>query len=230
MGHAGFDRLTYPGDEMMQLLYDKTNLSWTGFYLAPAPSQPYTGWMTKRALLSSMGWGFAPIYVGQQTQGRGSHIVTARQGSIDAGNAARLAQSAGFPANSVIYLDIEQSWTTSQTVIKNNQDYYKNWSQGIFERGYYPGVYCFPLIARALMKVDRRPLIWAINVNKFRTGTFRDPLPFPDPEGSGLSEANVWQLVQKSSLQVTNNAGRVLTVTPIDLDSADSEDPSRFIF
>jgi hypothetical protein len=47
MGHAGFDRLTYPGDDMMQLLYDKTNLSWTGFYLAPAPSQPYAGWMTK---------------------------------------------------------------------------------------------------------------------------------------------------------------------------------------
>lgn len=55
--HAGFDRLTYPGDAVMTALYDNTNLAWTGFYLAPAPSQPYTGWMTKAQTLRDMGWG-----------------------------------------------------------------------------------------------------------------------------------------------------------------------------
>ncbi len=57
---AGFDRLEYPGDDAMTWLIQHTNLRWTGFYLAPAPSQPYTGWMQKRAFLEELGWGFAP--------------------------------------------------------------------------------------------------------------------------------------------------------------------------
>ncbi len=94
---AGFDRLDYPGDTFMKTLYDETNLCWCGFYLAPAPSQGKgTSWMTKRSYLEQIGWGFAPLYLGQQTSGAGSHTVTAAQGKIDAQDAAKLAATAGF--------------------------------------------------------------------------------------------------------------------------------------
>jgi glycoside hydrolase-like protein len=39
---------------------------WVGYYLA-APCHRDASWMGKRATLNSMGWGFAVIYVGQQT-------------------------------------------------------------------------------------------------------------------------------------------------------------------
>src|SRR5690242_8977257 len=100
---AGFDRSTYPGDGQMTWLKQNTNLAWCGFYLAPAPSHANQSWMTKCAFLKGLGWGLAPIYVGQQTQtSHGSHNLTAAQGTADAQNAAMLAQQAGFPNNCVI--------------------------------------------------------------------------------------------------------------------------------
>src|SRR5262245_38171774 len=109
----GFDRSAYPGDNIMQLLRNAAHLDFTGFYLAPAPSHPDTSWMGKRAFLAGLGYGFAPVYVGQQQppppghQSPGSHIITAAQGTIDGKNATDLAGHAGFGPNSVIYLDIE---------------------------------------------------------------------------------------------------------------------------
>ncbi len=56
MGFAGFDSLAYPGDDVMAWLKANTNLSFVGFYLAPAPSRPTSKWMGRRALLASQGW------------------------------------------------------------------------------------------------------------------------------------------------------------------------------
>lgn len=61
--------------------------------------------MSKRAALAEQGWGFAPIYVGQQT---GSMKLTAEQGELDAQNAVTLAQRAGFSTGTYIYLDIQE--------------------------------------------------------------------------------------------------------------------------
>jgi hypothetical protein len=43
--------------------------SWTGYYL-PSPCHQDDGWSGKRATLTSMGYGLAVLYVGQQTWGR----------------------------------------------------------------------------------------------------------------------------------------------------------------
>src|SRR5262245_57667003 len=55
----GFDRLAYPGNDFMGLLRTQAQVAWTGFYLAPAPSQGNTSWMQKRAFLKDLGYGFA---------------------------------------------------------------------------------------------------------------------------------------------------------------------------
>src|SRR5690242_5129644 len=68
--HLGFDTFAYPGDDAMRawLTADKP-YRWVGYYL-PAPCHQDSSWEGKRPTLSSMGWGMAVIYVGQQTWGR----------------------------------------------------------------------------------------------------------------------------------------------------------------
>src|SRR6266550_7096444 len=68
--HLGFDTFAYPGDDAMRawLTADKP-YRWVGYYLS-APCHSDDSWEGKRDTLSSMGWGMAVIYVGQQTWGR----------------------------------------------------------------------------------------------------------------------------------------------------------------
>ncbi|MGH7652368.1 MAG: glycoside hydrolase domain-containing protein [Gemmatimonadaceae bacterium] len=65
--HAGFDTSLYPGDAAMTAwLKPGSPYEWVGYYLA-APCHRDASWMGKRSTLTSMGWGFAVLYVGQQT-------------------------------------------------------------------------------------------------------------------------------------------------------------------
>lgn len=69
-GHLGFDTGTYPGDKaMLAWRTGGAPYEWTGYYL-PSPCHPDEGWSGKRATLTSMGYGLAVVYVGQQTWGR----------------------------------------------------------------------------------------------------------------------------------------------------------------
>lgn len=67
--HLGFDTSKYPGDDAMQAWRDDGDYEWVGYYL-PAPCHKDTSWAGKRQTLSTMGWGLAVVYVGQQTWGR----------------------------------------------------------------------------------------------------------------------------------------------------------------
>src|SRR5579859_4599496 len=95
-GFAGFDTAFYPGDNQMAWLRANTNFVWCGYYLAPAPSHRDTSWMGNRATLSSQGWGIAPVYLGQQITGPGSHNPSAAQGATDGNDAADLMDGDGF--------------------------------------------------------------------------------------------------------------------------------------
>jgi hypothetical protein len=225
LGFAGVDRLGYPGDNLMQELWNTTNLTWTGFYLAPAPSQGNTGWMTKLAILRSMGWGFAPIYVGQQQpepNSPGSHNVSSSQGTLDAGNAIFLAVIAGFAPGSVLYLDIE----TGGPIQPGLADYYRSWVQGVIDGGFRAGVYCSFLLAKQFFAFDNRPVFWTFNLNKFRSGpqaVYQNPLPAPEPVFSSIEIAALWQLAQGAVL----NLPGIQTIQPVDLDSCSMRDPSQ---
>jgi hypothetical protein len=217
---AGIDRSDYPGDNTMQWLWDNTNLFWTGFYLGPAPSHPDTSWMGRRSFLKQVGWGLAPLYVGQQAQGRGSHIVTAAQGKIDGAHAASLARTAGFPGLSVLYLDMEQGPPLQQSAI----DYYRAWVQAVFDNNFYPAVYCSYLLAAKLMVADFRPLVWVFHIPRLG-GSFHNPYPESDTAKSGYSLATMWQLAQQVSID--GPSGKRLF--PFDLDSSSLRDPSTFL-
>lgn len=65
--HPGFDTSIYPGDPAMAAwIKPNSPYEWVGYYLA-APCHRDPSWMGKRSTLSSMGWGLAVLYVGQQT-------------------------------------------------------------------------------------------------------------------------------------------------------------------
>src|SRR5579871_3726261 len=218
MSYAGFDSLAYPGDAMMQWLKSHTNLSFVGFYLAPAPSQPYVGWMTTRPTLAAQGWGFAPLYVGQQEEGqRGSHNLNAAQGTADGQAAVGLMRTAGFPANSVVYLDCEQGGHASPAV----QAYVGAWVDAVASSSYKPGIYCSYTTAASLLAIRPNVCVWVWHITNPAPGpTF----PTPDPGSSGTSKAMVLQYFQNTSVNFPGAPAASLT---IDLDSSSVADPSK---
>src|SRR5689334_14208594 len=62
----GFDTGIYPGDAAMTAWrYPASPYYWAGYYL-PAPCHRDVTWTSKYSTLTSMGWGLAALYVGQQ--------------------------------------------------------------------------------------------------------------------------------------------------------------------
>lgn len=250
---AGIDSAQYPGDKVMTRLYYNTNLDWVGYYLI-SPwhlNGKHSEWTGKRAFLRKLGWGFAPTYVGQQQENnKGEDIVnaklTAKHGTQDGKTAAEEAKSEGFPIHSVIYLDIEGG----NKLRKDTTTYYTSWCQAVFDNHYYPGVYCGPAKAPALMKADSRPMVWIAAYRRshqtlsLKPASLEHPswteFPATDPSASGYAEANMWQWIGDSFFQETikdhhghrhhrrlkDDRGRFVQ---IDLNSSDLRDPSRFL-
>jgi hypothetical protein len=212
----GFDRSEYPGDNLMQRLRAEAQIDFTGFYLAPAPSHSNKGWMDKKAFLQGLGLGFAPVYVGQQQSPPGSTNLTAPQGTTDGLNATQLAATAGFPAGSVLYLDVETGPPAKPAFFV----YYKAWVQSVIDNGYKAGVYCSHHLAAAFIGADNRAVPWVFQLAAIG-GNFTPPLPRPDPSHSSFSGARVLQYAQNAQL----NLGATV-IKPVDLNTALTADPS----
>jgi hypothetical protein len=232
--HLGFDRLTYPGDSVMQSLWNSTPLAFVAAYLAPAPSQGYTGWMPAVPTLRAMGWGIAPVYVGQQAGGGpGSHTLTAAQGATDALDASMLAQSAGLDAGSVVYLDVE----LGGTLAPEQMAYIVAWVTAMNGGSYRPGVYCSfsQSAAQIVASVGDIP-VWAFHPVVAGPATIDLAAEgAPDPAGSGFGSALVWQ--HKMSLNgpvtlqwVDRDTGAASSLVTVDLDTAVCLDPSNPVF
>jgi hypothetical protein len=226
--HAGFDRLQYPGDDVMTALWQQTNLSWCGLYLAPAPSQPYTGWMTKVATLRAQGWGLAPVFVGQQAPGGpGSHTLTAAQGTTDAASAVALADQAVIGDGAVIYLDVEIGGGLAADIA----EYAHAWFAGVRASKYRAGTYCSYLkSADQLLAADPDIFLWVFNINKYKAAQTLDAngaIRRPDIVDSGVGYATAWQFLQGvPSISYNDAAGTAKTLANIDLDTATVLDPS----
>ncbi|MCD0247589.1 glycoside hydrolase domain-containing protein [Xanthomonas melonis] len=223
--YTGFDTDQFPGLPALDWLKNETSLAWCGYYLAPAPSHADTGWMGQRAALTAQGWGLAPVYLGQQTIGPGSHEANARQGSIDGAQAAALARAEGFPGGAVVYLDWEDGGSPPQAAI----DYIRMWIAALVEHGYSPGLYCSH--ARAVELLSRigpgpTPRVWAWRVSTAArhpyAGDIRHIQP-ADPAGCGYSQAILWQYEQDAVLSLP---GTPCDGLEVDLSYSSLADPS----
>ena len=218
-GHAGFDISGFPGAAEMSWLRQNTNLVWCGYYLGPAPSHGGTSWMGQRATLAGQGWGIAPLYVGQQVTGPGSHNSSLAQGHVDGSDAVTLLRAEGFPAGSSVYLDLENG----PPFVQAQQDYVAGWVDTVKGAGFQPGVYCSHLLAEAVHALRSDARIWAFKVST----NAPHPVPgtnFPDdhPAGSGYTGAFIWQLGQNCQITLP---GAPLSSLTVDLDSAVTPDP-----
>ncbi len=220
MGHAGIDTSIYPGDAVMTRCKAETNLEWCGFYLGPAPSHPNASWMTKRSQLVSMGWGLAPIYVGQQQSGPGSHHLDAAHGDTDGADACALARRAEFPAGSVVYLDIETGGPLSAAAVA----YLKHWAERVQDGGYIAGAYLSHTSAASALKAVPELKLWVFKIKHADMGGAKNP-PFRQaaPSGSGVAGAIAWQWAQNCKIPVNGNQ------LVVDLNVANTTDPSQVL-
>ena len=204
----------------MAELRASTNLVWTGFYLAPAPSHPGTSWMKKRAVLLQQGWGLAPLYLGQQEAGPGSHQVSAAQGDADGADALVLAQKAEFPSGTIIYLDIERGGPLSAAM----REYVQRWCAQVKAGGYVPGAYLSHLSAASARQAVPELVLWVYRIKQGDFGVDKEaPFRDPPPSDSGVLGAVAWQWAQNCKIPAPVPGGKQL----VDLDVASTADPSR---
>lgn len=221
MIYTGLDASAFPGLDTMAWLKEATKAVWTGFYLGPAPSHPETDWMDQRDELIEQGWGFAPVFVGQQISGPGSHVVTPEQGNLDGAHAAALMADAGFPERSYCFLDLEDGPPFDEP----RASYVKYWAGALFSGGYMPGIYCSHLVAEAVLGMFETqsveaPRVWAFKVTTTARHPAELPLPPLVPDGSGVSQAAMWQHDQDATIDTPH--GTVV----VDTSSSILADPS----
>jgi len=232
---AGFDAKNYPGNDTMNWLATNTNLRWCGYYLAPAPNRPPSGWQGQYASLKAQ-WGVLPIYVGQQDPNTGntnynpSSILTADQGTIDGKNAADLASADQFPSGTFVYLD----WEEGDLNTGGAKDYIRSWIAAVAASGQImPGIYCSHAIASdvaALVdQINPTPIVkfWCWKVSNPTTphpyhGDLMN-IPLLDPSGCGVVGADAWQ--REDNVVLALGDGAPVTTLQVDFSSASSANP-----
>jgi len=253
---AGFDTSIYPGDAALQAwMKPGSPYEWVGYYLQ-APCHRDGTWSGKRATLTGMGWGFAVIYVGQQTfdgvaaidsaattgsvatlyatpgsahailvEDKGAAptcsrtLLSREQGLAEADDAIAKTAAEGFPAGSVIYLDLERM----EAITPAMEAYYGAWIERILSDGrFFPGIYCHKFNAASIHAraseilrgagVSRRIPFWIASSAGFAIDKH--------PTDVGFDFASAWQ-----GILDTNQMWSGVTIH-IDVDIADSHSPS----
>ena len=211
--HLGFDTHTFPGEKTMRAWKEAPGApySWVGYYL-PSPCHKDASWTGKRELLTSMGWGLAVVYVGQQTWGRKPRTLSSERigsllksgttcnadllhvdrGTADGADAITMAEREGFPPKSIVLLDIERMEVMPDAM----RSYYRAWAKVLLTDGRYrPGVYVHAHNAQAVFddlklefaaaNVREEPRIWIASGKGFDEGKA--------PQDVGFAFAGVWQ-------------------------------------
>jgi len=219
--HPGFDLAAYPGDAAVRAWASGSPYQWMGYYL-PAPCHHDSTFVGKRATIASAGLGVAVIYVGQQTWdgvpivdggARAARaallramatavtcsrtLLDATQGDAEARDAIARAAADGFPAGTVIFLDLEP-----MTITAAMRSYYTAWVARVRADGrYQPGVYAH-VSNGADIHADVGDIpFWIASTRNFSLTSA--------PNAVGLSFAKAWQ----GALDVTRTwNGVTLTV------------------
>jgi hypothetical protein len=201
--YLGFDRNQYPGDAAMKLL--RKDFVFTGYWVGPAPGEKNSTWQGKREFLRSLEYGFLLLYSGPDSGNLKSPASAAEKGTADAREAAASTRREGFPAASIIFLDIEEGGRLSA----NYHAYLKAWADQLRRLGSVAGVYC------SGMPVGDGPGVTITTADdihsdpalgEFVFWVYNDACPpsggcaaephSPSPSKSGISYAAVWQFAQ----------------------------------
>jgi Domain of unknown function (DUF1906) len=134
--YYGFDANKYPGDESLIKLHE--TFAYTGFWLNTPPGASTNQWTGKRAAVEKAGFGFLVLFNGRLEAELQKASDAAEVGKSDARLAIEAAEREGFPAQTVIFLDIEEGGR----MLPEQKAYIYAWVDAVTTGGFRPGVYC----------------------------------------------------------------------------------------
>lgn len=196
--YLGFDRNDYPGDAALATLHQ--TFSYTGYWLNNPPGASSNTWAGKRATLKSAGFGFLVLFNGRLYKDlkRSPEAF----GEKDAQDAISAAKREGFPAGTLIFLDIEEGGR----MLPEQKAYIYRWIDDVTESGFRAGVYCSGIPAKEgkttiVTADDIRASAEGRQIVYWVTNDVCPPSPGcsvskPSPAESGVSFAEIWQFAQ----------------------------------
>src|ERR1700681_1781237 len=246
--YLGFDRNRYPGDAALRLL--RQTFSFSGYWLNAPPNEPSNTWEGKREVLTANGFGFLVLFNGRLYSELKAPADPRTLGKNDAAVAVRAAKKEGFLEGTVIFLDQEEGGR----MLPEQRAYVYAWIDAVNVSGYRAGVYCSGIPANESSgatiitandlrdNADRRKIVFFIyNDSCPPSPGCAFPSNPPSPQQSGVPFAAIWQFAQSprrreitascpSNYHTDGNCYAPLLQSTdgvnIDLDSADSPDPS----
>jgi hypothetical protein len=244
--YMGFDRNRYPGDPALKLL--RQNFSFSGYWLNTPPNETSNTWKDKREVLTSNGFGFLVLFNGRLYRELKAPADSKTLGKNDAAVAVRAAKNEGFSVGTIIFLDQEEGGR----MLPEQRGYVYAWIDAVNASGYRAGVYCSGIPANEEAgatiitannlrdNADQRKIVFFIyNDSCPPSPGCAFPSNSPSPQQSGVPFAAIWQFAQSprrraltascpSNYHADGNcyAPQSTDGVNIDLDSADSPDPS----
>jgi len=200
--YLGFDRNFYPGDEALPIL--RKTFAYASYWLSPPPGEKTTTWSGKRELLRSQGFGFLVLYRGPESRELKNEAAARTRGNREGEEAATVAKTEGFTADTIIFADVEEGGRLPET----HHAYLAAWAEQVTRSGYKPGVYCSGILVKepgvSITTADdirnhpamRDIAIWAFNDACPPSPGCAFPENAPPPSQSGISYAAVWQFVR----------------------------------
>ena len=198
--YLGFDRNDYPGDANLKIL--RRTFAYTGYWLNNPPGATWNTWTGKRSVLEAEGFGFLVLFNGRLYK-QLKHNPTALA-HADAQAAITAARRDGFPARTIIFLDIEEGGR----MLPEQKAYIYTWVDGVTAAGFRAGVYCSGIPAQdgkesIVTAEDIRSNADGRNISYWVTTDACPPSPGcvtpqgpPGPSASGVAFADVWQFAQ----------------------------------
>jgi len=198
--YLGFDRNDYPGDASLPVL--RRTFSYAGYWLNNPPGAKTNSWAGKRPALQSAGFGFLVLFNGRLYKEL-KHDPSAL-GQKDALDAVAAAKREGFPAHTVIFLDIEEGGR----MLPEQKTYIYRWVDEVTDAGFRTGVYCSGIPAKegktsVVTAEDIRANAQGRDIRFWVTQDSCPPSPgcafpkrLPSASDSRVSFADVWQFAQ----------------------------------
>jgi len=198
--YLGFDRNDYPGDENLKIL--RQTFSYAGYWLNNPPGATSNSWVGKRPLLESTGFGFLVLFNGK-LDAQLQHDAAAL-GRSDGKAAAAAAKREGFPAHTIIFLDLEEGGR----MLPEQKAYVYAWVDKVNASGFRAGVYCSGIPVQegksTVNSADdiratahgRDITFWVVQDTCPPSPGCGFPKHAPSPGESGERYADIWQFVR----------------------------------
>ncbi len=201
--YLGFDLNIFPGKASLPVL--RKSFAFSGYWLSAPPGTKTNTWRGQRELMRAQGFGFLLLYRGPLSRELKDEAAAAEKGTADARDAASAAKSEGFPAQAIIFLDIEEGGRLPAPY----HSYIRAWTAELSRAGYRGGAYCSGML------VKEGPSVTITTADDIRAHApsqdfaffiYNDACPpspgctFPQrpppPAAGGIPYAAVWQFAQ----------------------------------